>query len=83
MVMKKVGWYETLTKHLSRKRAINSYKNLDRVMSSFLLMAVMMVNKYCKCIKTWGGTKYLTKTLSRKSAIIITKTMTELCPLFC
>ena len=46
---------------------------------------IMMLNKYCKCIslisnsfEKWGGTKYLTKILSRKRAIILRKTLTDL-----
>ena len=82
MVLTKNGiGTKNLTKILSWKRAIILTKNLDRVMYSCLSMEVMMVNKYCKCksyisngfAKKWGGTKNLTKRLSWKRAIILTK----------
>ena len=72
------------TKILNHKRAIILKKKLT-VMYCCLLMEVMMVNKYCKCIgfisngfeKKWGGTTNLTKILSRrKRAIILAKTLT-------
>ena len=92
MVLTKNGIGTTKIKQNSKsKKGHNSYKILDRFMYSCLLMEVMMVNKYCKCIsyisngfaKKWGGTKNLTKILSGKRAIIFTKTLTELCTLVC
>ena len=81
---------KTLPKFKSKK-GHNSYKNFDRVMYSCLLMEVMKVNQYFKCIrlisngfeKKWGGANKLTKILNRKRVIILTKTLTELCTLVC
>ena len=85
-------WIGTkFNQHSKSKKGHNSYKKLDRVMSSCLLMEVMMMNKCCKfqsCIcngldKKWIGTKNLTNILSRKRAIILTKTLKELFPHVC
>ena len=45
---KKVNSYKNLYQNSKSKKGHNSYKNLDRVMYSCLLMEVMMVNKRCK-----------------------------------
>ena len=83
------GGTKNLNQNSKLKKSQNSLKKIDRIMCSCLSMEVMMVNKYCKCIsyisngfeKKWDGTKKITKILSGKKAIILTKTLTELCTL--
>ena len=49
MVLKKnVGWCEKLNQKSKAKNGHNSYKNIDRVMYSCLLLEVMKVKKCCK-----------------------------------
>ena len=84
-----MGCYEKFNQNSKAKNGHNSYKNLDRVMYSCLLLEVMMVKKCCKfqsniCNgfgKKYIGTKNLTEILSQKRAIISTKILTELCTL--
>ena len=40
MVLKKVNWYKQLNQNSKSKEGHNSYKDLDRVMYSCLLMGV-------------------------------------------
>ena len=47
---------KSLTETLKSKKDHNSYKNLDIVMYSCLLMEVLMVNKFCKIQSNiWNG----------------------------
>ena len=45
---KKVNWYKKRNQNFKSKKGRNSYKILDRVISSCLLMEVMMLNKCCR-----------------------------------
>ena len=45
---KNMVWYKTLNQNSKSKKGHNSYKNLDRVINSCLVMEEMMVNKYYK-----------------------------------
>ena len=48
MVLKKSGLVEKLYGNSKLKKGHKSYKNLDTVTYSCLMMQVMIVNKYCK-----------------------------------
>ena len=48
VILKKVNWNIRLNRNSKSKKRHNSYKNLDRVMYSCLLIEVMMVKKCCK-----------------------------------
>ena len=45
---KQVNWYKQLNQTSRSKKGHNYYKTIDRVLYSYLLMDVLMVNKCCK-----------------------------------